>query len=99
MTLEIYHPNTQGSFTIHEPDLNQIQVQYSQDVGEFILETSRAPGEIEVILFDQENSQVWLEDSNLTLTRTDNEGYRFSYDGRVASRIRVFIKGFSKEGT
>ena len=99
LTLEIYHPNTQGSFTIHEPDQDQIQVQYSQDVGEFNLQTNNAPGEIEVIVFNLEISQVWLEDSNLTLTRTDNEGYRFSYDGRVASRIRVFKKGFSKEGT
>ena len=40
-------------------------------------------------------SEVWLEDISLTLTPTENGGYKFVYDGRNPAEIRVLEKGYS----
>ena len=95
LTLEIYHPKTSNSYTSYEPDQADIKVEKKKKAKELILESSSTPGEIEIILFGMDISEVWLEDISLTLTPTENGGYKFVYDGRNPAEIRVLEKGYS----
>jgi alpha-D-xyloside xylohydrolase len=89
LTLEIYAPGTSESFTIHEPDFMDIKVKYKTDAGNLILETSKAPGMIEVVIFGMEIMLVRMEEKTLPLAKTENGGWRFSYDGSQPALITI----------
>jgi hypothetical protein len=89
LTLEIYTPGPSGRFTIFEPDHADIQVKYQFDGEKLRLETSRAPGRINVILYERDIQQAWLEENSLVLTRTKTGGWQFSYDGRKPAQVTL----------
>jgi alpha-D-xyloside xylohydrolase len=89
LTLEIYAPQTSGNLSIYEPDRVAIEVNYRSNGEELLLETSPAPGKIEVVFHGLERCEAWLVGKTLPMTRLEDGGWQFSYDGRQPVQLRL----------
>jgi alpha-D-xyloside xylohydrolase len=100
LTLEIYSPQASGSCTIYEPSRADVQVQYQSNGKDLVLETSSAPGKIEVILYGQEISRARQGEKSLALLKREDGGWQFSYDGRQPARVNILAEGsfFTRQG-
>jgi alpha-D-xyloside xylohydrolase len=51
LTLEIYHPQESGGYVIHDANRPDIHVDYRREGGRLIVETTPAPGQIEIVIY------------------------------------------------
>lgn len=61
LTVEIYAPAGEGSFTIHDPEKPEIAVRYTREGKGLAVEVDGAPGAVEVLVFPGDGSRQRAE--------------------------------------
>jgi len=92
LTLEIYTPSSRGEFTIFDPNLPELEVNYDFDGHSLRLETSQTPGLVDVILYGVEIVGVHVDGIDLPFKKTGIGGWEFRFDGRTTAGIEVIVK-------
>jgi alpha-D-xyloside xylohydrolase len=91
LTLEFYYPQGKGAAIIHDEDQSDIAVHYTCSENQLILETSAAPGEIEIILYGVTAQNAVCNGVQLTI-ETQHASQVVRVDGRQSAVITIGLK-------
>lgn len=89
LTVEIHSPGTEGSYTVHNGDGGDIQIQYLRTGNHLVVDTGCAVGQIQIILFGVQVQMAMLDDRELKVEQA-GKGQQVCFDGRARRQI-VFI--------
>jgi alpha-D-xyloside xylohydrolase len=87
LTLEIYLPQEAGQFTIMDLEVGEISVRYQRIDHRLVIDTGRAPGEIEIILFGVAVRTAMLEGQQLQVGSVSTGGYSLRFNGQVDRQL------------
>jgi alpha-D-xyloside xylohydrolase len=92
LTLELYAPEKKGGYEVIDPRYPNVAIHYSFEGSRFQVETSAAPGTIELVLYGaQQAAAARLGNARLEIeTRAPGE-QRVRYDGRQQAVIEMDV--------
>ena len=90
LTIEIYAPTGQETYTIYDQSGPDIPIAYCRDDDTLTVDIGATPGQVEVILYAVSVVAAWLDDTVLE-TESVPQGTRFFFDGTTAATIKLQI--------
>jgi alpha-glucosidase (family GH31 glycosyl hydrolase) len=92
LTLEIYAPADQASYTIHDEGRPDIVVSYRCDDDRMKVNVGEAPGQVQFVLFGVNVEEAKVDGQRVASERLENGGVRISFDGRQPRTLEFELR-------
>ena len=92
LTLEIYAPAEQASYTIHDEGQPDIAVSYRCDHERMKVDVGEAPGQVKMVLFGVDVEEAKVDGQRVASERLENGGVRISFDGRQPRTLEFELR-------
>lgn len=86
---EIYLPRTEGSYTVHNGEGGETQIQYQRTGNRLVVDAGIAVGQIEIVLFNVQAETALLDEREMNVEQA-GKSQRVRFDGRARHQI-VFV--------
>ena len=91
LTVEIYLPQHEGAYKVHDGTRREIPVQYQRTGDQLVVGAGSAAGEIEIILFGLQVRKATLGEQQLDIRQVEHAGCSVCFDGRVPREVIFLI--------